>query len=184
MGKVSLLRECVRDAMYIMTNNIIAYIPVWIIRKKYYQLCGMKIGKGSRILMGTIILAPEKIEIGERTFINEKCFLDGRGGLKIGNDVTVAVFSKIITGAHNIDDDDFSYVTSPVSIGDNVAIFADCVVLGGAQIQNGCVFSAASVVKKGEYISNKVYAGNPISYIRERKAKCEYKQDSWRPILR
>jgi maltose O-acetyltransferase len=66
--------------LYGFTNYFVAYIPCWIVRKRLYQLLGMKIGKHSRIMMRTTITIPWRIQIGENTYINEFSYLDGRGG--------------------------------------------------------------------------------------------------------
>lgn len=69
------------NLIYIFVNYFVNYIPVWTIRKLIYRCVGMKIGKGTRINMRCVILAPWKIRIGENTMINEYTLLDGRGGL-------------------------------------------------------------------------------------------------------
>ena len=144
----------------------------------------MKIGRGSRIMLKTRVYKPEMISIGDRTYINEYCYLDGRGGLKIGSDVTIAVYSKIVSAGHNIDSNEFEYTDRVITIGDHVAIFANALVLGGANIQDGCVFFAGSVVPGGIYNKRGVYAGVPCKYIRERKSDLSYRQDNWHPIFR
>ena len=184
MKKVSFATECIQNIEYNITNHLVSNFPIWGVRKLYYKLRGMKIGKGSYILRGTVVRSPKKIVIGERTIINEYCFLDGRSGIEIGNDVTIAVYSKLISGGHVIDDDEFGYTGEKITIGDNVAVFADAIVLAGARLKLGTVISAGSVVKKGEYGPLKVYCGNPAIYLRERKSAGEYHQDYWHPVFR
>ncbi len=144
----------------------------------------MKIGKKSRIMMHVRIYAPHKIIIGERTVINEWCYLDGRGGISIGNNVTVATFSKLITAAHSVDDQFFSYYSLPITLEDNVAIFSDSLILGGAMLEKGCVISAKSLVRRGTYNMLGIYAGNPAKYIRDRKCNAVYKQSSIKLLFR
>lgn len=172
------------ELRYVFINYFVTYIPFWPIRRMLYILAGMKIGKGSRILQRTIVVSPNHISIGDRTYINENCFLDGRDGILIGDDVTIAIYSKLITGGHDIDDDDFSYKGLPITIDDHCAVFADSVVLGGAVLQKGCIVSAKSLVRKGCYKNNSVYGGVPARFIRKRESTCNYRQDKWHPILR
>ncbi|MBP5528601.1 MAG: acyltransferase [Lachnospiraceae bacterium] len=181
---IKFIKEICKNLIYIFINYFITYIPFWPLRKLLYLICGMKIGKGSRILMGTKIDGSSKIRIGKRTIVNENCFLDGRSGLTIGDDVTVAVYSRLISGGHFIDDEDFAYHGDEIIIGNNVAIFSGCTVLAGANIEDGCVFSAMSLVRKGTYKKKGIYAGNPAKYIRDRECSLNYKQDYWHPILR
>lgn len=89
-----------RESMYIWINKIVNKIPCWYLRKILYLFMGMKIGSGSRINAGTIIDTPKNVVIGERCIINENSYLDGRGGLRIGNDVSISIYSKIITASH------------------------------------------------------------------------------------
>lgn len=178
------MKNFLKEIQYCFNNYFLLRIPFWPIRKLFYVLQGMRIGKGARILMDTKIVSPKNIIIGKNSFINEGCYLDGRGGIKIGDNVTIAVFSKIITGSHNIDDEDFSFKSEKVVIGDNSAIFSNSVVLGGVNIGNGCVFSASSLIRRGDYESKGIYGGNPAIFIRDRKSACQYSQESWHPIFR
>ena len=176
-----ILHEIKFEIKFLFLNYFVSYFPIWIVRKFFYYLFGMRIGKGSRLLVGVKVYEPEKIRIGRNTIVNDWCYLDGRGGITIGDNVTIATYSKLITGAHNIDDDNFSYQDSAITIGNNVAVFSDSVVLGGANINDGCIFSAKSLVRKGLYERNGIYAGNPAKFIRYRKSNCNYKQ--WWPTI-
>lgn len=177
------IKEILFEFIYIFLNNCVNKIPVWFIRRLFYRLFGMKIGKKSRILMQTIVVSPWKIRIGNGTTINEYCFLDGRGGLDIGVNTTIAIYSKIISATHDIDSDDFSYREEKVTIGDNVAIFADSVILPGTTVENGCVFAAGSIVKRDVYKENGVYGGNPAKKIRERRTT-DFNIKPWEPWFR
>lgn len=179
-----ILKSFANEMLFMFTNYIICYIPLWTIRKLLYRLCGMKIGKGSRIMMHVRIYAPHKIVIGERSVINEWCYLDGRGGITVGNDVTIATFSKLITAAHSVDDEKFAYYSLPILLKDNVAVFSDSLVLGGATINEGCVISAKSLVRKGDYSKRGIYAGNPAKFIRDRKCNADYNQDIVKVLFR
>ncbi len=175
----------IRDEfIYIFVNYFICNIPFWPIRKIFYKLVGVKIGKKSRILMKTKIIYPWRLVVGDYTIINENCYLDARGKIKIGSNVTIAVFSKLITGYHDIDKENFDYAEDTIIIRDNVAIFANCIVLAGANIKSGVVVSALSLVCRGDYEANGIYAGNPAKYIRRRESTAKYIQNSWQPWFR
>ena len=178
------MKRFLEELLYIFCNYVVCYIPIWGVRRCIYQLMGMQIGKGARILMGTQIIHPWKISIGSYSCVNENCFLDGRGGISIGSNVTVAIYTKLITGYHNIDDDEFAYLQEKIIVENNAVIFADCTVLAGANIGKGCVIVAKSLVRRGNYIKNHVYAGNPAICVRERLSQSNYIQNKWLPILR
>ena len=173
---MKIVKKLILEIEYIFLNCFVNNIPLWIVRKLLYQLLGMKIGKGSRILMHCRVYSPRKIAIGNNTMINECCYLDGRGGIIIGSNVTIATYAKLITGSHNIDDNAFGYCDSPILIEDNSAVFSASVVLGGAVLRKGCVISAMSLVRKGEYNKCGIYGGNPAKYIRDRKSNVSYQQ--------
>ena len=172
------------EIFYLFVNHIICNIPIWAIRKWLYKICGMKIGKGSRVLLKTRVYCPQKITIGDYTIVNEYCYLDGRGGLNIGSNVTIAVYTKVITAGHIIDDNRFGYTDAPVSIGDNVAVFADSIIFGGANIARGAVFYGRSVVPRGNYVEKGIYAGNPAKLLRIRNSDADYIQNEWAPKFR
>ncbi len=175
-NNMRILKRLWEEISYIFINYFVCNIPCWPIRRAIYKMFGMKIGRKSKILMHTKIYAPQKIIIGDRSWINEECYLDGRGGIFIGSDVTIATYAKLITGSHNIDDDEFSYIENFIRIEDNCAIFSDTLILGGTHLKKGVVVSAKSVVRKGIYSSFGIYAGNPAKYIRNRKSSCHYHQ--------
>ena len=178
------VRTLCDDITYLFFNSFVSWIPFWPLRKLFYVLGGMRIGKGSRILRNTRVVKPSGIVIGDRTYINECCFLDGRSQIEIGNDVTIAIYTKIITGGHEINDNLFGYKGDKIVIGDNVAIFANSTILAGAHIQEGCVVCAMSLIKKGVYEKLGVYGGNPAVYLKKRICDLSYKQDYWHPVFR
>lgn len=155
------------DAGYIFLNYIVNSIPCWHIRKFFYKLVGMKLGKDSRIHMKTVVLMPKRICIGERTIINEGCFIDGRGGLTIGNDVSVSVFSMLITGSHDKSSQTFAYRPGAIVIEDNVWLGARVIVLDNSTVKKFCIIGAGSVFK-GTASENSVYAGVPAKKISDR----------------
>ena len=172
------------ELQYLFVNYIICNIPIWIVRKILYICCGIRIGNSSRIMMKVKIYSPHKISIGKRTIINEYSYLDGRGGITIGDDVTIATYAKLVTGSHNIDSDYFEYNSKPICIESNSSVFSDALILGGAILHSGCVIGAKSLVRSGEYEKNGIYAGNPAVFIRCRKTDVNYKQESVRLLFR
>lgn len=163
-----------RELSYIMINKIINKIPSWHIRKLFYLLYGMKIGKGSRINAGVIIDSPHGVVLGDRCIINENAYLDGRGGLIVGNDVSISIYSRIITASHYVDSESFQYYNDPVTIHDHVWIGVGAIVLNGS-ILNKNVIIGAGCVFKGNAEEDGVYIGNPAIMIKKRRLCNEYK---------
>ena len=129
------LRRVLVDSEYIILNCIISKIPCWTIRKLFYKLFGMKIGDDARIGINTVIMGPRNITIGKRAVINEFCFLDGRGGLRIGNDVSISTRTTILTATHIIDSPIFQYIEESVIIKDNVWLAVNVTILGNSIVK-------------------------------------------------
>ena len=170
------------DGLYLWLNYIVNNIPSWTIRRLFYKLAGMTIEKGSRIHMKCVVLDPRNIIIGERAVINEYCFLDGRGGLKIGNDASISIYSMLITGTHSKSSETFAYRSGEIIIEDNVWLGARAMVLSPSIIHEKAIISAGSVFK-GEAEQNSIYAGNFAIKIGERNLNQKYRQ-TYSPLFR
>lgn len=170
------------DAAYIFLNMFVNKIPCWTIRKKFYEWAGMTIGAGARIGIGTVVVGPENITIGKRSVINEFCHLDGRGGLKIGNDTSVSVYTTIITAGHDKDSEKFRFRASKTKIGDNVWIGARAIILEGSTIDDFAVIGAGCVFK-GTAKRNEVYIGNKKTCCGTRNMEKKYQMD-YKPYFR
>ena len=166
--------------LYVFCNYFINIIPSWTIRKLLYRLCGMKIGKHSRIMMRTIVTLPWKIKIGNNTTINEYCYLDGRGGLTIGDNVNIALYSMIVTGTHNHKSAKFDYYTEPIVIEDDVWIAVRGIVLNGCTIKKGAVISAGAVVSaRTTCAPMSIYSGVPATKVKEDHREADLDLDNW-----
>ena len=164
---------CFADAFI---NYFVAYIPSWAIRKLFYKILGMKIGKGSRINQRVYIFCPWRISIGTNTMVNSFAILDGRGGLEIGNSVSISMRSIIYSASHYSNSDCFECYKRKTTIGDYVWICVNSVVLPGAKLSDGTILSANSVLK-GNTIKNGIYSGLPAVFIRNREFSNGYELD-------
>ncbi|MGD9129840.1 MAG: acyltransferase [Candidatus Woesebacteria bacterium] len=157
-------------------------IPCHPLRRFFYRLTGMKIGKGSTLHMGARIYDPRHIEIGEDSLIGENATLDGRkqlpnsnGGLKIGNHVDIASQVMIWTSQHNIHSENMQTIEEKVEIEDYVFIGPRAIILPGVKIAKGAVIGAGAVVTKNVDTMS-IVVGVPAKEIAKRKtAKLNYK---------
>jgi acetyltransferase-like isoleucine patch superfamily enzyme len=161
------------DFIHLFINHFINKIPSWIMRRSFYFILGMKIGKGSKIGLNVNILNPWNIIIGRNTVINAEVTLDGRGGLDIGNNVSISFRSIIITASHLPNSDSFEYKLRKVKIHDNVWLGTGAIVLDGSNIRQGVIISAGSVFK-GESEINSIYVGNFAVKVKDRKITNNY----------
>lgn len=167
------LKTILSDLNYLWLNSIVSHLPAWWLRRFFYTLAGMRIGKRCRIGIGTVIVRPKKIVLGEGCIINEYCHLDGRGGLIIGDETSISIYTKIISASHNLESGLFEFKSGNIVIQDHVFIGANATILENTLIKKGAVIGASSVAK-GTFEENKYYVGNPIRCIRQRCSKYDY----------
>ena len=158
---------------YIVLNKFVNQIPSWTIRRYLYLKFRMEIASDARIGIGTVIVNPSGIRIGKRSVVNENCFLDGRGGLKIGRDTSISAYTKIISASHRENGDDFQYFTSETKIGKHVWIGTGATILDGSYIRDYVVIGAGAVLK-GDTKERDILVGNPAYRIKKREIKKDY----------
>lgn len=157
------------------------------------------IGKGLMISERAVFYNPSNIHLGNNVRIDDFCVLSaGPGGIYIGDNVHVAVYSSFI-GAATITLSDFSGVSSRVCIyssnedysgealtnptipdkyknvkhadvmlGRHVIVGSGCIILPGVTLHEGVAVGALSLVSQ-DCEAFGIYAGNPVRRIRERK---------------
>lgn len=177
----SRLKEFAAGLLYWFINHIVTNIPCWPFRRSIFILCGMRIEKGSRILLGTQFQGINHIRIGRRSYINSYCHLDGRGGLTIGDNVNISNYSKIISASHDPKSSDFAYRKGSVEIGDHCWLGTGAIVLDRSRLGNRSILSAGSVLK-GIADADSVYVGIPAEKVKERGLRGEY-DIKWKPFF-
>lgn len=122
------MRSFFLQLAHFATNSIVAHLPSHALRHLWSRrVLGMELGAGASVLMGVYVYVrgrprpgkPE-ISIGAPSVVNRGCSLDGRGGLRIGRNVSISPGVSIFTAAHDPSDPDLRYVEAPISIGDYV----------------------------------------------------------------
>lgn len=150
--------------------GVVGHIPSHYIRRFFYRLYGVEIGKGSTVHMNAVFYYPPNVRIGEDTIIGEKAVLDGRGKLSIGNHVDVASEVMFYNAEHNVHDENFKAILAPVVIEDYVFIGPRAIILPGVTIKKGSVVGAGAVVTK-DVEEFKIVGGVPAKEIGERQNK-------------
>ena len=109
------------------------------------------------------------IEVGENFFANYNLTILDVGKVVIGDNVQIAPNVSIYTAGHPIHPDSrnsgYEYGI-PITIGNNVWIGGNSVILPGVKIGNNVVIGGGSVVTK-DIPDNMIAAGNPCRVIRE-----------------
>ena len=143
-------------------------LPFHSVRKFFYKLSGMKIGKKSYIHMWARFFSPSGITIGDDTIIGDHAFLDGRAPLAIGNHVDIASSVQIYNSEHDVHSKEFEPIEEPVEIADYVFIGPRAIILPGVKIGRGAVVAAGAVVAKN--VSDfEIVGGVPAKVIGKRR---------------
>lgn len=163
-----------------------AYPEVYIDCRAYFSINSWKnlsIGRRSYVGAYTTLMVVDDplgklgkaaLFIGRDTYIGEWNNLRAGGGkISIGNNVLISQHVSIIASGHLIEKDKliafqpWTIDKNGVSIGDDVWIGANSVILPGVIIGRGAVIGAGSIVTKNvpEYA---VVAGNPAHIIKYR----------------
>lgn len=154
----------------LMLLRWIGHVPFHLVRKLFYILAGIRIGKGSTIHMWANFYQPKNIKIGEGTIVGDHAFLDGRAALTIGNHVDIASQVMIYNSEHDINSEDFHPIEQPVEIGDYVFIGPRVIILPGVKVGRGVIVGAGAVVTK-DVEPFAIVGGVPAEVIGERKNK-------------
>lgn len=142
-----------------------------VLRGQLYRLF-MRCEGPMSISEWTDIRHRSELRVGRRVSMAQGCVLICSGGLTIGSDVMMAPGVHIVTNGHVFDRTDIpmraqGIFEKPVTIGDDVWLSANVIVLPGVTVGRGSVIAAGSIVTKDvpEY---SIVGGVPARVIRSR----------------
>jgi len=166
--------EYLRAGIFFLTYGLVKYIPPPIGDWLRY-LCLKPFVKSIRSLKirdGVTFVFPEGVSIGRHVGINEGVFIDGWGGVTIGDWVRIAHRVSIISESHIYDDLSVPIykqgkIGGEIVISDDVWIGCGAIILSGVIIGKGAVIGAGAVVTK-DVPERAVVVGNPAQVIRYR----------------
>ena len=139
-------------------------------RKLILKLFGAKIGNYSIIYASCNIWMPKNLELGERSCIGPNSFIYNPSKITIGDKVTISQNSYLCGGSHDINNLSLDFISAPIIIKDFSWVCANCFVMMGVTIEEGCILGAtSSLFKNTEPWS--VYGGVPAKFIKKRIIK-------------
>ena len=153
-----------------MVLRFVGHSPSHHIRRFFYRLGGMKIGKGSTIHTGATFYDTRNISLGVDTIIGENVVLDGRAKLSIGSHVDIASEVMMYNAQHDTASEDFHAVQGEVVIEDYVFIGPRAIILPGVHIGRGAIVGAGAVVTK-DVQALSIVGGVPAKEIKKRNIK-------------
>jgi acetyltransferase-like isoleucine patch superfamily enzyme len=131
-----------------------------------------RVGEGCFYLDLIVWLNGDRIELGEQVGFNYGCYVNGYGGLAIGDRTIVGPYTMIHTANHEMDPNhpfaDQGWTARRVEIGGDCWIGMGVCVLPGARVGDGCIVGAGSVVAD-EISPYTVAVGNPARVIKSRR---------------
>lgn len=160
--------------------NLFCLIERRVMIKRCQRLCGVKVNCLGKISLNTnslsvgnnVTLYPgvnlwgHNISIGDNTAIGENVIINSSRRVVLGNDVSIAAQCYIIDSNHgaalgtSINQQESIVAENGIEIGDDVWIGAQCVILKGAEIENGAIIGANSVVNS-HIPANAIAFGTP-----------------------
>jgi putative colanic acid biosynthesis acetyltransferase WcaF len=156
----------------VVNSTIFRYSP-WFarsFRRFLLSLFGCIIASDASIGRKARIDYPWNLEIGSLSSIGSDSWIYALDKIKIGQKTCIGDEVKLITGSHEINQNDFALITKPISIADACWIGTSATVLPGILIGDGAVVAACAVVTK-DVEPWTVVGGNPARLIKKREIK-------------
>jgi maltose O-acetyltransferase len=157
--------------IFLWINFFVKWVPGKIGCKVRNGLLPFKQGYNVRIWEGVQIDKPSMLVIGNNVSINRGGCLNANGGILIGNDVLIGPNVILYSQNHRYDlvgikYNKQGYELKKTTIGNNVWIAANVVVLPGVTIGDNSIVAAGSVVTK-DIPKNTLVGGVPAKKIKE-----------------
>jgi maltose O-acetyltransferase len=136
--------------------------------------CGQKVH-----FHGTItIVSPTKIEMHDNVHIGNNAYLDGRGGITIGENTHISRNFVVHSSSHDYQGAclpyDDVYQLKAVNIGRNVWIGTNVVIIPGVTVGDGAIVGAGAVVSKS--VPPLAIIGNQPTRILKYRDRLHYEQ--------
>lgn len=157
--------------------ELVGVLPSHSVRLFFYRrIFHVAIGEATSIHRHCRFYRPSGVSIGAHSIINRDVLLDGRSGLRIGDNVSISEGSLLLTLEHDLNAPAFDWRGAPVVIGDRVFLGARSTVLPGVTVGDGAVVAAGAVVTR-DIESFTIVGGVPARLIGQRQRNLSYSFD-------
>lgn len=167
----------VRGQGYYLALAVINSVHRWLpfgLRPLLYRACGYRVARSATLQGGVRFFHVGRLTVGEGSLVNRGVYLDNRGGISIGAQVSIAHDSRIYTMGHDVHDDGFATKAKPVRIDDHAVLFAGAMVMPGVHLGRGAVVMAGAVVTH-DVPERRIVGGNPARDLGERRGALDYR---------
>lgn len=178
--KVSFCKQFITKFLTSYTRYFIinlGYVPSHRIRNFIYKkVLLVNMGDKCTVYYGCEIRDTFNLFLGKGTIIGDKCLLDARNGIFIGENVNFSSNVSVYTQQHDHRCPDFGCSTgvqSKVIIGNRVWIGPNVIILPGVTIGEGAVIGAGAVVTK-DIIPYSINVGIPAKMVSNRTNNLKY----------
>lgn len=165
--------KCIYYSMTLFGNVVINKIPSRHIRRWFYIMMGVKLGKDTLPFRRVEVLLPKGLVLGDRVTVGWFVELDARAGIEVGHDTNISSYVKLITGSHDVDSSEYKADFQPIKIGHHCWIGTGAIILQGVIIGDGAVVAAGAVVTK-DIPPYEVWGGVPARFIKKRTQNMNY----------
>ena len=131
---------------------------------KIFKSCG---AKRPFINRHVVFSCPQNIECGTNVTINPQCYFAAKGGIIIGDHVTLSAGAKILSSSLKVENGIIQkrHVHKPVRLEERVWVGAGAMICPGVSIGANSIIAAGAVVTK-DIPPNTIAAGIPAKPIR------------------
>jgi acetyltransferase-like isoleucine patch superfamily enzyme len=174
-----------------LTNHVVAHVPSFTLRRLWYRYAlGIQFDRHASVFMGTYMwfyspgsIRRNGVRVGRNSRINRDCTLDLRGGLTIGDNVSISPEVMLLGGSHDFNHSwGFGDVTRPISIEDHAFIGTRAMILPGVTVGRGAVVTAGSLVSR-DVAPRTIVAGVPARRVGTRNPTATAYELGWPPPL-
>ena len=163
-----------RQAIMIRVWEVVWTLFVRWLPKPFYRwhvfllkLFGCKIHGHVFVAPSCRIYAPWLLEMGNLSCLGTRSEIYNLGPVKIGERTTIAQYTYICNGTHDLSKPALPLLVGDIEIGNDVFVGAKAIILPGLKLGNGSVLGAGSVLTK-DTEPFRIYVGNPARNIKER----------------
>ena len=141
-------------------------------KQKAFSESLLSCGNNPLVFGEPVIFSPDRLSVGNNFRINHDVFINARGTITIGDDVTLSTGCKIVSTGYDIEHwmntgEKKHIDNAPVYIGNHCWVGAGAIILPGVNISGEyVVIGAGAVVTKDITESRVLVAGNPAKIVK------------------